>query len=214
MSLSLLNTWAMVLAAVAGLLAGRLAVRAAPALVSFGVVLVTAGVLLAVPDWSGWGDELLDVALLATLLPWLIGRVWRQSRELVWAGAPVVGEAGDGRAAVELVQRHRPDVALLDVRMPGTDGLQATAEIRRTMPSTAVIVLTTFGQDDYILAALGGGASGFLVKSGEPEELPAAVRAVADGAAYLSLRVAAKVIATWPRRGWIGGRWRGRGWRR
>jgi DNA-binding NarL/FixJ family response regulator len=79
--------------------------------------------------------------------------------------------------------------------MPGTDGLQATAEIRRTMPSTAVIVLTTFGQDDYILGALGGGASGFLVKSGEPEELLAAVHAVADGAAYLSPRVAARVIA-------------------
>lgn len=84
--LSLLNTRAMVLAAVVALLAGRLAERAAPALVSFGAVLVTAGVLLAVPDWSGWGDELVDVALLATLLPWLVGRVWRQSRELVWAG--------------------------------------------------------------------------------------------------------------------------------
>lgn len=107
----------------------------------------------------------------------------------------VVAEAGDGRTAVDLVQRHRPDVAVLDVRMPGTDGLQATAEIRRTVPSTAVIVLTTFGQDDYILAALGGGASGFLVKSGEPEELLAAVRSVAAGAAYLSPRVAARVIA-------------------
>lgn len=107
----------------------------------------------------------------------------------------VVAEASDGRAAVDLVQRHRPDVAVLDVRMPGTDGLQATAEIRRTVPSTAVIVLTTFGQDDYILAALGGGASGFLVKSGEPEELLAAVRSVAAGAAYLSPRVAARVIA-------------------
>jgi DNA-binding NarL/FixJ family response regulator len=107
----------------------------------------------------------------------------------------VLAEAGDGRAAIDLVQRHRPDVAILDVRMPGTDGLRATTEIRRTTPGTAVIVLTTWGQDDYILEALGGGASGFLVKSGEPEALLAAVHAVAGGAAYLSPTVAARVVA-------------------
>jgi DNA-binding NarL/FixJ family response regulator len=107
----------------------------------------------------------------------------------------IVAEAEDGHRAVELVHRHRPRVAVLDIRMPGLDGIGAAAEIRRTAPGTGVVILTTFGEDDYILQALGGGAAGFLIKSGEPEELIAGVRAVADGAAYLSPRVAARVVA-------------------
>ncbi|MGW7203030.1 response regulator [Streptomyces sp. NPDC054837] len=107
----------------------------------------------------------------------------------------VVAEAGDGHAAVELVQRHRPAVAVLDIRMPGISGIDAAAEIRSTVPTTNIIMLTTFGEDDYILQALGGGAAGFLIKSGEPEELITGVRAVAGGAAYLSPKVAARVIA-------------------
>jgi DNA-binding NarL/FixJ family response regulator len=107
----------------------------------------------------------------------------------------VVAEAVDGHAAVELVLRHRPTVAVLDIRMPGVNGIEAAAEIRRTMPTTSVIMLTTFGEDDYILQALGGGAAGFLIKSGEPEELIAGIHAVADGAAYLSPKVAARVVA-------------------
>jgi DNA-binding NarL/FixJ family response regulator len=110
-------------------------------------------------------------------------------------GIAIVAEAADGRGAIDLVQRHRPDVAVLDIRMPGTDGITATAEIRRTVPETGVVVLTTFGEDDYIMRALGSGASGFLIKSGEPEELIIGVRAVADGAAYLSPKVAARVVA-------------------
>ncbi|MFI6510538.1 response regulator [Streptosporangium sp. NPDC050855] len=110
-------------------------------------------------------------------------------------GIAVVAEAAGGREAVDLVRRHRPDVAVLDVRMPGGDGIEAAAEIRRTVSATGVVILTTFGEDDYILQALGGGAAGFLVKSGDPEELIAGVRAVADGAAYLSPRVAARVVA-------------------
>lgn len=110
-------------------------------------------------------------------------------------GIEVVAEGGDGREAIDLVQRHRPAVAVLDIRMPGTDGLTAAAEIRRTAPGTGVLVLTTFGEDEYILRALSGGASGFLVKSGPPDEIIAATRAVADGAAYLSPRVAARVVA-------------------
>ncbi|MEU9330307.1 response regulator transcription factor [Streptomyces canus] len=107
----------------------------------------------------------------------------------------VVAEAVDGHDAVELVRRHRPAVAVLDIRMPGMNGIDAAAEIHRTVPTTSVIMLTTFGEDDYILKALGGGAAGFLIKSGEPEELITGVRAVAEGAAYLSPKVAARVIA-------------------
>ncbi|MET7967490.1 response regulator transcription factor [Micromonospora sp. NPDC005305] len=110
-------------------------------------------------------------------------------------GIEVVGEAGDGHAAVELVRAHRPRVALLDIRMPRQDGLAAAAEIRRLVPETAAVMLTTFGDDDLIARALGHGASGFLLKSGDPRELLAGLRAVADGGAYLSPRVARRVIA-------------------
>lgn len=107
----------------------------------------------------------------------------------------VVAEAVDGHDAVEKVRRHRPTVAVLDIRMPGINGIDAVAEIRATVPTTGIVMLTTFGEDDYILRALGGGAAGFLIKSGGPEELVAGVRAVAEGAAYLSPKVAARVIA-------------------
>ncbi|MFI2608684.1 response regulator [Kitasatospora sp. NPDC018619] len=107
----------------------------------------------------------------------------------------IVAETGDGREAVDLVRRHRPDVAVLDIRMPGADGITAAAEIRRNGLATGVLMLTTFGEDDYILRALSGGANGFLIKSGEPEELLAGVHAVAAGAAYLSPKVAARVVA-------------------
>ncbi|TCC47379.1 response regulator transcription factor [Kribbella pittospori] len=107
----------------------------------------------------------------------------------------VVAEAADGTEAVEQVRRHRPDVAVLDIRMPRMDGLAAGAEIRRTVPDTAVVILTTFSEDAYIARALGDGASGFLLKSGDPRELIAGLKAVAEGAAYLSPRVAQRVIA-------------------
>ncbi|WP_026412852.1 response regulator transcription factor [Actinomadura oligospora] len=107
----------------------------------------------------------------------------------------VVAEAGDGRAAIEMARAHRPDVVLLDIRMPRLDGLSAAAELRRAVPGTAVVMLTTFGEDEYIERALADGAAGFLLKSGDPHELIAGVRAVADGAAYLSPRVAQRLIS-------------------
>ncbi|TQS44687.1 response regulator [Cryptosporangium phraense] len=109
----------------------------------------------------------------------------------------VVAEAGDGRTAVEAARRHRPDVALLDIRMPSLDGLTAAEELRRVAPSVAVLMLTTFGEDEYIDRALTGGAAGFLLKSGDPRELLAAVHAAAGGAAFLSPKVAQRVIAAY-----------------
>ncbi|WP_270129861.1 response regulator [Kribbella sp. CA-293567] len=107
----------------------------------------------------------------------------------------VVAEASDGEEAVRLAQLHRPAVAVLDIRMPRMDGLAAGAEIKRTVPETAVVILTTFSEDAYIAKALGDGASGFLLKSGDPHELIAGLKAVADGAAYLSPKIAQRVIA-------------------
>ncbi|AHH99957.1 response regulator transcription factor [Kutzneria viridogrisea] len=109
-------------------------------------------------------------------------------------GIEVVAEAADGRQAVRLAAEHRPDVALLDIRMPVLDGLAAIPELRAASPDTAVVLLTTFGEDEYIGRALAEGAAGFLLKSGDPRELIAGVRAVAGGAAFLSPKVAHRVI--------------------
>ncbi|UKY55427.1 response regulator [Streptomyces inhibens] len=107
----------------------------------------------------------------------------------------VVAEAADGREALDLALRHRPDVCLLDVRMPHLDGLGAAAELAKALPETAVVMLTTFSEDEYIAGALGSGAAGFLLKSGDPRELIAGVRAVAEGGACLSPSVARRVIS-------------------
>ncbi|WP_433380329.1 response regulator transcription factor [Actinoplanes sp. CA-142083] len=109
-------------------------------------------------------------------------------------GIEVVAEAADGHAAVEAVRAHRPDVVLLDIRMPGLDGLQAAEEIGAVAPGTAVVILTTFGDDEYIGRALAGGAAGFLLKASDPRELIGAVHAVAGGAAFLSPMIARRVI--------------------
>lgn len=106
----------------------------------------------------------------------------------------VAGEAGDGREAVSGVLRLRPQVVLLDIRMPNLDGLDAIPEILRARPETKIVMLTTFGEDAYIAGALERGAVGFLLKASDPRELQDAVRAVSAGAAYLSPRVAQRVI--------------------
>ncbi len=107
----------------------------------------------------------------------------------ILAAAPdieVVVEAGDGREVLELAGVHSLDVAVLDIRMPVLDGLAAAAELRRIVPGVGVVMLTTFSEDEYITRALDSGASGFVLKSGDPYELMAAIRAVHAGAAYLS----------------------------
>jgi DNA-binding NarL/FixJ family response regulator len=106
----------------------------------------------------------------------------------------VVGEAPDGRAAVERAIELRPDVVLMDVRMPGLDGIAATRELLTVSPNVKVVVLTTFEQDDYIFGALSAGASGFLLKRTRPEELIAAIHTVAAGDSLLSPSVTRTVI--------------------
>lgn len=98
----------------------------------------------------------------------------------------VVGEAGDGVEAVALAGRLAPDIVLIDIRMPRLDGVEATRRILATDPAARVIVLTTFDLDEYVYAALGAGASGFLLKDAGPEELLAAIRAVHSGDAVVA----------------------------
>lgn len=106
----------------------------------------------------------------------------------------VVAEAADGHEAVEQAAKFRPDVVLLDIRMPRLDGLAALKEISRVTPSAKVAILTTFGEDEYVRRALGGGAMGFMLKASDPRELLDGVHALSAGAAYLSPRIAHQVI--------------------
>ncbi len=107
----------------------------------------------------------------------------------------VVGEAEDGAEAVEAVRRCRPDVVLMDVRMPRLDGIAATTAVRELDSAPAVIVLTTFDLDDHVFGALQAGAAGFLLKDTPPRELVQAVRVVASGASMLSPTVTRRLIS-------------------
>ncbi|GGQ61546.1 DNA-binding response regulator [Couchioplanes caeruleus subsp. azureus] len=110
------------------------------------------------------------------------------------ADLTIVGEAGDGAAALEVAARVRPDVVLMDIRMPGMDGLTATARLTAAPQPPRVLVLTTFHQDAYVFEALKAGASGFVLKDTEPADLLAAIRVVADGEAMLSPAVTRRLI--------------------
>jgi DNA-binding NarL/FixJ family response regulator len=106
----------------------------------------------------------------------------------------VVGEADNGRTAIERAGGLRPDIALLDVRMPGLDGIAATSEVLAVSPTTKVVMLTTFEQDDYIFGGLRAGASGFLLKRTRPEDLIAAIHTIVAGDSLLSPSVTRRVI--------------------
>ena len=123
----------------------------------------------------------------------------RSGLRLMLGGAPaidVVAEAGDGREALGAVDRHRPDVVLMDIRMPDVDGLEATRRIAAdpALAAVRVLVLTTFAIDEYVFAALRAGAGGFLLKDAEPSELLRGIRVVAAGEALLAPVVTRRVI--------------------
>jgi len=109
-------------------------------------------------------------------------------------GIEVVEEAGDGEQAVRRAKRSRPELVLMDVRMPGQDGIAATADLLAAVPEAKVVILTTFEEDEYIHGALRAGASGFLLKRTSPEDLTAAVHRVSAGEALLSPSVTRRVI--------------------
>jgi DNA-binding NarL/FixJ family response regulator len=108
----------------------------------------------------------------------------------------VVGEASDGREAVEVARRERPDVMLMDIRMPEMDGLEATRQITAgdATSGTRVLILTTFDLDEYVFEALRAGASGFLLKDTLPDDLLAAIRVIAAGEALLAPKVTRRLI--------------------
>ena len=109
-------------------------------------------------------------------------------------GIEVVGEAADGEAAIREAERLRPDVILMDLVMPRLDGVGAMRELRRRLPESRVIVLTSFADDDRLLGAIRAGAAGYLLKNAEPQEVVRAVRAASAGQALLDPAVAARVV--------------------
>ena len=119
------------------------------------------------------------------------------------SGIPVVAEAADGREAIAAVLKHRPDVVLMDIRMPEMDGLEATRHIlaSRTGENVRIIILTTFDLDQYVYAALAAGASGFLLKDVSPEHLVAAVRLVQTGDALLAPSITRRLVERFAPRG-------------
>ncbi len=121
-------------------------------------------------------------------------RVLAESAEIV-----VLGEAGDGRQAVELIEKHRPDVAVLDIRMPKLSGIEVLRQIRASSPATRALMLTAHDDDEFILAAMDAGAAGYLLKTARPAELLDAIRRVHAGEPVLQPSIAAKVARLWQR---------------
>ena len=111
-------------------------------------------------------------------------------------GVEVVGAAGDGAEAIRLAEVHHPDVVLMDLRMPGVDGIAATADLRERLPAVRVLVLTTYAEQDAIVPALQAGARGYLTKDASAEQIEAAIRAVHAGQTHLDPAVQERLVAT------------------
>jgi DNA-binding NarL/FixJ family response regulator len=116
----------------------------------------------------------------------------------------VVGEAADGREAIEQARLRKPDVVLMDVRMPGMDGIEATRRLLEHGPGPRVLILTTFDLDEYVYEAMRAGASGFMLKNSPPDQLAAAIRTVAAGEALLAPTVTRRLIEEFVRRPRVG----------
>lgn len=115
-------------------------------------------------------------------------------------GFEVVAEAGDGREALRQVEQHRPDVVLMDLMMPGLNGLEATAQVTREFPGVRVLVLSMNAAEEFVLPAVRAGASGYVLKNARPAELEQAIRAVARGETYLTPAVSGHLIDDYRRR--------------
>lgn len=114
-------------------------------------------------------------------------------------GIEVVAESADGGAAIAAARDHRPDIVLMDVQMPVMDGIEATSRIVAELPETKVVILTTFDSDEYLFESLQAGASGFLLKNSDPDDLVSAIRSVFDGHALLAPEVTSRVISRFAR---------------
>jgi DNA-binding NarL/FixJ family response regulator len=117
----------------------------------------------------------------------------------------IVGEAGDGQSAMTLVQQHRPDVVLLDISMPGVDGITATTQLREQYPTLGIIILTMFAEDSHIIRSIRAGANGYLLKNSESRKVIDAIRAVARGESILEPYLVAKLLTEFRRMSDSGG---------
>jgi DNA-binding NarL/FixJ family response regulator len=113
-------------------------------------------------------------------------------------GVEVAGEAGDGREVLDLIKTHQPDVVLLDISMPGLNGLQTLARITRDFPQVRVVILSMHHNDEYVLQALKSGVSGYLLKRAATAELAAAIKTVVGGEVYLSREIASQFLKKFP----------------
>ncbi len=113
-------------------------------------------------------------------------------------GVEVAGEASDGREVIDLIKAHQPDVVLMDISMPGLNGLQALARITRDFPQVRVIILSMHHNDEYVMQALKSGASGYLLKRAATAELPVALKSVVGGEIYLSREISSQFLKKFP----------------